>query len=566
MAQPKDILFVKSIFDDQKQVSSKFKLWSKPDIEFCEEDIIISSPFGKKKDRDSNEVSERIYFLTKTHIFYKASYEDPEIRGVLALNMTRLHHQILTEPVYGDYSYSLTFVRNRKFTEIYTNKEDTYKEWITILRLLTIQTDFHDRYKVEKMIGKGSFARVYLAKNLESQELFAIKAFNKEYVSKKEKGVENIREEIEITWTLNHRNLIKMIELHESENSVYMVLELLEGGEIFSLSGGVIQLDMALHILKELLRGVSYLHKMNIMHRDLKPENIVLKKKGVAIKDNSIKIVDFGLSAFLDDQPHCFVKCGTPGYAAPEVINCASDTHIQYDTKCDIFSLGIILFFMITGVMPYDGADFMEVLNNNRKGTINFSIPELTDKPKVLLDLLRGMLEIDPKKRFSAGQSLESPVFAEEVAAQVKKYTSVEDLDSCLRKFKKKFETRVRNSGADGSTPAYNARPDMAAGTSTYQNLDNTGTGSGGSTGSNGFIQSIDYNGSNGKIPGEKKTKTGGMAKDAIIGNMMDGDDFDDANFDMDDDDRSVDSQGIPFAGHKAPKMSSFDLKGKTGK
>ena len=149
-----------------------------------------------------------------------------------------------------------------------------------------------------------------------------------------------------------------MIELHESENSLYMVLELLEGGEIFTLSGGCIQFGMAVHVLKQLLKGVGYLARRNIMHRDLKPENIVLKYKEKPFKENTIKIVDFGLSAIKDDKPHCFVKCGTPGYAAPEVINCESDKYILYDTKCDIFSIGIIFFFMITGIMPYDGANF----------------------------------------------------------------------------------------------------------------------------------------------------------------------------------------------------------------
>lgn len=166
------------------------------------------------------------------------------------------------------------------------------------------------------------------------------------------------------------------------------------------------------------------------MHRDLKPENIVLKHKGVALKENTIKIVDFGLSAYKDDQPHCFVKCGTPGYAAPEVINSSSESIITYDTKCDIFSLGIIFFFMITGVMPYDGADFMEVLNNNRKGTINYSIPELANQPKVVMDLLKGMLQINPESRLSADEALTSPLFQEGAVKEMNKFSSVEDLDT----------------------------------------------------------------------------------------------------------------------------------------
>lgn len=484
------MLFVKSIFDDKS--NPKFKLWFKPNVEFEDEEVILHACFGKKKTHESNEIAERIYFLTKTCIFYKQSLDDTKVRGVLSLKMTRLHYQEHEVAVWKDYKYSLTFVRNRKFTEIFTDNQDTFKEWIQVLRLLTIQTDFHLRYKVLKMIGKGSFARVYLAKNNETDEKFAIKAFNKDHILRKDKGVENIREEIEITWNLNHKNLIKMIELHESENSIYMILELLEGGEIFTLSGGCIQFDIAIHILRDLLRGVSYLARHEIMHRDLKPENIVLKYKGVPLRDNTIKIVDFGLSAFKDELPHCFVKCGTPGYAAPEVINSASDQIILYDTKCDIFSLGIIFYFMITGVMPYDGADFMEVLNNNRKGVIDFSIPELANQPKVVMDLLRGMLDLDPQKRLSAEEALESGIFLEGAIKEINKFSSVEDLDAQLRKFKDKFRKRNRKDDEEDQSLHFNIHPDMQNGIATYRDLSENQ-----SNGSNQYIHSIDASGAN---------------------------------------------------------------------
>ena len=499
------MLFVRSIFDEKSD--PKFKLWYKPNCEFEDDEIIFHAKFGKKKTHDSNEIAERVYYLTKTCIFYKKSEDDPKVRGVLSLKMTRLHYTELDEPVWKDYKYSLTFVRNKKFTEIFTDNGDVFKDWIHVLRLLTIQTDFHLRYKVIKMIGQGSFARVYLAKNNETDEKVAIKAFNKEHILKKDKGVENIREEIEITWNLNNKNLIKMIELHESENSIYMILELLEGGEIFKLSGGCIQYDMAIHIIRELLKGVGYLARHGIMHRDLKPENIVLKYLGKPLKDNSLKIVDFGLSAYKDDQPHCFVKCGTPGYAAPEVINCTSNSLIPYDTKCDIFSLGIIFFFMITGVMPYDGADFMEVMANNKKGTINFDIPELKAQPDIVMQLLRGMLEMDPKKRLSAEEALKSPIFEEGAIKDINKFSSVEDLDSQLRKFKDKFKKRSKKG--DQSSMQFNTHPDMQNGIQTYANLSENQ-----STGSNRNIFSIDNSGAN--------TPENKSAKGSSRGNLAD--------------------------------------------
>lgn len=494
------MLFVKSIFDDKS--NPKFKLWYKPDYEFEDEEIILHANFGKKKTHESNEIAERVYFLTKSHIFYKQSVDDPKVRGALSLKMIRLHAQELETPVWENYKYTLTFVKNRKFTEIFTDNQDTFKEWIQVLRLLTIQTDFHIRYKVLKMIGKGSFARVYLARNNETEEMVAIKAFNKDHILRKEKGVDNIREEIDITWNLNNKNLIKMIELHESENSVYMILELLEGGEIFTLSGGCLHFDLAVHILRDLLRGVNYLAKHGIMHRDLKPENIVLKYKGKPFRENTIKIVDFGLSAFKDEEAHCFVKCGTPGYAAPEVINAVSDKFITYDTKCDIFSLGIIFFFMISGVMPYDGADFAEVLNNNKKGTINYDIAELANQPSVVMDLLKGMLSLNPSKRLSAEEALTNPLFVEGAIKDMNKFSSVDDLDAELRKFQQKFRIRNRKQGDEDHSLQFNMHPDQQNGTATYRELSENQ-----SNGSNHYIHSIDASGAN--TPENKSAKSG---------------------------------------------------------
>jgi len=502
-------MFVKSIFDDKS--NPKFRLWNKPECDFEDDEIIFHAPFAKKKSHDSDEMEERIYFLTKSYIFYKKSLEDSQVRSVLDLKMTRLHYTEHELPVWDAYKYSLTFIRNRKFTEIFTDNHEVFKEWIQVLRLLTIQTDFHARYKVDKMIGKGSFARVWLAQNTETGEKVAIKAFIKEQILQKKKGVESMTEEIEVTWNLNCKNIVKMIELHETENSLYMVLELLEGGEIFKLQGGSIQYDITIFIIHELLKAAVYLDKHRIMHRDLKPENIVLKYKGVPIKENVIKIVDFGLSAYKDDQSHCFVKCGTPGYAAPEVINSVSESVIDYDTKCDIFSLGIIFFFMITGVMPYDGPDFESVLSNNKKGVINFDIPQLFHQPKVVLDLLKGMLQLQPSKRLSAQEAINSPVFQAGGISDLNKYTSCEDLDTQLRKFKEKFRKRDQQGTTDSLH--FNTHPDQHNGIDTYQNLSEQ------SMGSNKYVNSIDGNKDNGPDTPEsgsaKSGKSGHSGKSA---------------------------------------------------
>lgn len=144
--------------------------------------------------------------------------------------------------------------------------------------------------------------------------------------------------------SISHTNLIALEEVHETDNSIYMVLELLEGGNLvdYLKQHGRFNEKEAAIFLRAILRGISHMHSKNIMHRDLKPENILFRNNYL-IEDN-ICIVDFGLSTHVDDE-YLFVRCGTPGFVAPEVIN-LKDLTKKYDKVCDIFSVGIIFHIL----------------------------------------------------------------------------------------------------------------------------------------------------------------------------------------------------------------------------
>ena len=144
---------------------------------------------------------------------------------------------------------------------------------------------------------------------------------------------------------LNHVNIIKLQEVHETDNSIYMVLEVLQGGNLvdYLKQHGKFSEKEAAIFMRAMLRGIHHMHSHNIMHRDLKPENILFRNSEI-IEDN-ICIVDFGLSTFVDVDDYLFVRCGTPGFVAPEVIN-LKDLTKKYDKICDIFSIGIILHIL----------------------------------------------------------------------------------------------------------------------------------------------------------------------------------------------------------------------------
>lgn len=144
---------------------------------------------------------------------------------------------------------------------------------------------------------------------------------------------------------LDHPNVLKLYEVCETENSLYMVMELLQGGSLIEKirEKTSFPIDDALPIMRGMLKAVEHAHSKGIMHRDLKPENILFKTANC--KENDVVLADFGLSTLVNEKKYLFFRCGTPGYVAPEVIN-LKDENATYREVCDIFSLGVIFHIM----------------------------------------------------------------------------------------------------------------------------------------------------------------------------------------------------------------------------
>jgi len=139
---------------------------------------------------------------------------------------------------------------------------------------------------------------------------------------------------------LEHDNIIKLFEVYESDNHIYLVLELLHGGELFDriVRKGQYSEKDACVLMRNLLSALAYMHSKGFMHRDLKPENLILKDNE---NDWDIKIADFGLSTVIKCEEFLFKRCGTPGYVAPEIL-----ADEKYDEKVDVFSAGVILYIL----------------------------------------------------------------------------------------------------------------------------------------------------------------------------------------------------------------------------
>ncbi|CAD8137002.1 unnamed protein product [Paramecium pentaurelia] len=291
---------------------------------------------------------------------------------------------------------------------LFSNDVQMIKNWRDYLAKHINQRGFHESFKAHRKIGKGNFASVYLADRLEDERSFAIKAFSKEVAYGQDKGKMSILNEIAIMRQLDSYALIKLHEVYETDNSLYMVLDLLEGGSLYDKVKNRPQFNaFEIEVLIfSLLEGLHHMHSKNIMHRDLKPENILFRKQGII---QSVCIADFGLAQRSDEYPYLFNRCGTPGFVAPEVINCKDGG--RYDPICDVFSLGLIFYILLTGKPAFPGKSYNDVLGKNRKCEISFDASLFENVPQQAYDLLMKLLDKNPKTRISAQQALNHGYF-----------------------------------------------------------------------------------------------------------------------------------------------------------
>ena len=175
-----------------------------------------------------------------------------------------------------------------------------------------------ETYKIEATLGKGSFATVKKAKNRATGERFAVKVVSKKKMTDEDKA--SLQTEIEILKSLDHPNIVNLIDVFEDERHWCLVMELMQGGELFDQileKEHFTELE-AREATKAIIDAIQYCHEKGICHRDIKPENLLLQSKELGI--TSLKVADFGLARLLEENTLASTTCGTPGYVAPEVL------------------------------------------------------------------------------------------------------------------------------------------------------------------------------------------------------------------------------------------------------
>ncbi|XP_052841948.1 uncharacterized protein LOC128256000 isoform X3 [Drosophila gunungcola] len=245
-------------------------------------------------------------------------------------------------------------------------------------------------YELEKTIGKGNFAVVKLATNIVTKTKVAIKiidktCLNEEYLSKTFR-------EISILKSLRHPHITRLYEVMESQSMIYLVTEYAPNGEIFDhlVANGRMKEPEAARVFTQLVSAVHYCHLRGVVHRDLKAENVLLDK------DMNIKLADFGFSNHYEEGATLRTWCGSPPYAAPEVFQ-----GLEYDgPKSDIWSLGVVLYALVCGALPFDGKTILELKSRVVLG--KFRIPFFMSQE--CEQLIRNMLVVEPDRRYTIKQ------------------------------------------------------------------------------------------------------------------------------------------------------------------
>lgn len=220
-----------------------------------------------------------------------------------------------------------------------------------------------DMYKIGQVLGEGAFGEVRLCTHRVTKEKRAVKVLKKEAMDEKEQAT--MLSEINILRSLDHPNILKIFEYFEDEKRFYIVTEYIKGGELFDeiISRGKFNEQNAAVLMKHLLSCVAYCHDRDIVHRDLKPENVLLEES----KDfDQIKVIDFGTAKRHKSGTYLKTMIGTPYYIAPEVLQ-----H-QYGKPCDVWSLGVLLYIMLSGIPPFNGATDDEIMKSILSGEFNF--------------------------------------------------------------------------------------------------------------------------------------------------------------------------------------------------
>ena len=342
-----------------------------------------------------------LYFklIHKDLYFYK-NKGDTEHKGMHNLNGLFLQKEKSVE-YEGDTYYSFSVIYPSKTRVYYCKDEKEYNNWVEKLKIATGYTNLLEIYDVKNKLGSGKFGLVKLGINKKTGQKVAIKIMKKSTMDSSD--LELVRTEIEILKICQHPNIIRLYNVFENADYLYIIMEYCYGGDLFSyLENRHFRLTekRASTIIHQMATAVYYMHSFGVVHRDLKPENVLMTSTD---EDSDIRILDFGLSKILGPYEKCDEPYGTLTYCAPEII-----VDEPYSKPVDLWSLGVMTYLMVSGKLPFNAEDENEIARQ-----VVYDEPNYTRNPiwKTIspecLDFIKKLLDKDQNKRMTIKGVLE---------------------------------------------------------------------------------------------------------------------------------------------------------------
>lgn len=348
--------------------------------------LMLQIPHKGLKSKKCVLINSSIYLLSK--------YKIPKYKS----NINWKILEPFQETVENTTRYGFRLYGN-SLQDFYTPSREDLNIWIQKLSNICILNSFEEDFLIIRELNKGSSALVKLCQSTEDSTQYVVKIINKNFLFLKPNLFQQITQEISVLRKTDHPNIVKLFRVYESDENVSLIMEYLpygDGQQYLSKQKRVSE-SKALCIITQILRALEYLHKNHFVHRDLKLENFAF----VDPNFENLKLIDFGLSSKTDFD--LTERCGTVGYTAPEILRGA-----LYNFKVDLFSVGVILYILISGKVLFEGKKSEEILKKNWECEFKLASSVVKGIGKETLRVLKSLLNADPDIRMNSADALKS--------------------------------------------------------------------------------------------------------------------------------------------------------------
>ena len=370
-------------------------------IDIKEDQCIQYEGYVYKYSPSQKKMKKTYFKLIGKDLYYYKKKEEKNHRGMHNLSGVFIKRGEDFE-FEGKKYFSIVILYQNEKSYFFDNEQD-FNNWFEKLNLAIQNKSLFDKYEVKQKIGKGKFGLVKFGINKETKKPVAIKIMAKKNMDKSD--LELAKVEIDILKIGQHPNIIKLYDIYENENYIYIIMEYCSGGDLlsyFEYNEYELPEEKVCEIIHKLSMAIYYLHSYGIVHRDLKPENILMTDLSPKA---DIRLLDFGLSKIIGNDEKCTEPYGTLSFVAPEVLQGK-----PYDKSVDLWSIGIITFLLLCGYLPFDDKHSeREIARQTILDPVPFEDKIWNKYSPEAKTFVEGLLQKKPENRYSIKEVLEHP-------------------------------------------------------------------------------------------------------------------------------------------------------------